>query len=124
LTSPLYPLMRWSSHLCLCFLQVLRPRAPARHRPVPHPTLLLIRAGTGTLPGRPLSLRLTRVPSRHLWLRLRASLGRSSCTSAGPGLRRHLHHHRWPLLHRRHQWRYLPLRQGHRAVAAAPTCSR
>jgi hypothetical protein len=41
------------------------------------PIQLLVRAWTGTLPGRHLSFRLTGVLGRHLRLRLRASPGRS-----------------------------------------------
>jgi hypothetical protein len=106
------------------FLQVRRPRALARHRLVPPSTLLLVRSWTGTLPGRPLSFRLTGVPARHLRLRLHASPGRSSCTSAEPSLRRHLCRRRWPLLRQR-----LPLRQEHRGrrrspklLASSPRC--
>jgi hypothetical protein len=121
LTSPLcFPLTRWSSHLCSCFLQVLlhralrRHRALARRRPVTPPPLLPVRAWPGHLPALPLSFRLTGVPGRRLRLSLRASPSRYLCTSAGPGLRRHLRHRKWPLVRRgHHQWR-LPLRRGHR----------
>jgi len=123
-----FPLTRWSSHLCRCFLQVLlrhaprRSPTPARRLPVTPRGLYPAWASRGHLPGWP--LRTTRVSGRRLrlWPHRHASPSRCSFTSDVPTPRvpdRQLRPHRhaspsrcvstsdvpdWRRCLRRHRW--------------------
>ena len=102
LTSPLcFPLTRWSSHLCRCFLQVLLRCATARRSPVTPQGRYPARASRGHLPDR--SLRTTRVrlrPLRH------ASSSRYASTSDMSGWSRYRRRHRWWPPHRQGRLRH------------------
>ena len=128
LTSPLcFPLTRWSSYLCSCFMQVLlrralrRGRAPASRSPMTPLALLPARTSRGHLPGRPPFLRPTRDPGRRLRPHRHTSPSRCSSTNNVLSRRRCLCCHRWPLLRRGHLChRRLLLRRRHRHRRRGP----